>query len=111
MVPGRRQRNSQNNMYESVQEVHKRLGLYGRIGGVNSGAEWMAKMKNIMLYRDALIVMQIFEIRGKWSDAMLELVTTSEEMCYMMALEDVQKLAEDTRAGLPISHPFSGIAL
>ena len=27
---------------------------------------------------------------------MLELVTTSEEMCYMMALEDVQRLADDT---------------
>ena len=27
---------------------------------------------------------------------MLELVTTSEEMCYMMALGDVQRLADDT---------------
>ena len=27
---------------------------------------------------------------------MLELVTTSEEMCYIMALGDVQRLADDT---------------
>ena len=32
---------------------------------VNSGAEWMAKMRNMLLYRDVLIIMQILDIREK----------------------------------------------
>ena len=79
----------------TASSTHLNWGAYVT-STVNSGAEWMAKMRNMLLYRDALIIMQILEIRGKWSDSMLELVTTSEEMCYMMALEDVQRLADDT---------------
>ena len=56
----------------------------------------MAKMRNMYLYRDVLIIMQILDLREKWSEPLLETITTSEEMCYMMALEDVQRLADDT---------------
>ena len=63
---------------------------------VNSGAEWMSKVRNMMLYRDALIVTQILDCRERWTDSLLEVVTASEEMCCLMALDDVQKLAEAT---------------
>ena len=42
--------------------THSNWGAYVT-SEVNSGAEWMAKMRNMMVYRDVLIVIQILECR------------------------------------------------
>ena len=79
----------------TASSTHLNWGAYVS-SAVNSGAQWMAKMRNMYLYRDVLIIMQILDLREKLSEPLLETITTSEEMCYMMALEDVQRLADDT---------------
>ena len=42
----------------TASSTHLNWGAYVT-STVNSGAQWMAKMRNMLLYRDALIIMQI----------------------------------------------------
>ena len=53
----------------TASSTHLNWGAYVS-SAVNSGAEWMAKMRNMFLYRDVLIIMQILDIRENWSDAL-----------------------------------------
>ena len=47
---------------DTASSTHLNWGAYVK-SAVNSGAEWTAKMRNMLMYRDVLIIMLILEIR------------------------------------------------